>query len=304
MPNGKNWNDIFREIGEEAQRRTNPYDYVRQKYIKAFSKATNRNVVCYYSGWLEKTSPQFSLITSINDEDKNGFMACFHKLDVNKGLDLILHLPGGNVAATESIIHYIRSKFGDDIRTFVPQISMSGGTMLAFCGKEIWMGKHSNLGPIDPQFGSQPATLVIEEFDRAFNEIKADPSKIHVWRPILEQIPPTFLSACQQAVDWSKEIGKKALIDGMFKGQNDAQNIVNNIVEKFCDVNNNKHHSRHIQPDECIAMGLKIKRFEEDQVFQDLILNIHHAFMMTLINTKAAKIIENNRGILHNISVQ
>ncbi len=146
-------------------------------------------------------------------------MACFHQMNFTKGPDLILHSPGGQVAATESIIHYIRSKFADDVRVFVPQLSMSGGTMIALTGKEIWMGVHSNLGPIDPQFGLQPTQLVIEEFDRAMKEIKKDPDKLAVWRPILEQIHPTFISACESAIEWSREIGKRTLKDGMFKGQ-------------------------------------------------------------------------------------
>jgi ClpP class serine protease len=87
----------------------------------------------------------------INDEDKNGFMLCIHKLDKSKGLDLFLHTPGGSGAATESLVHYLRQIFGNDIRAFVPQLAMSAGTIIACACKEIFMGKHSNLGPVDPQ---------------------------------------------------------------------------------------------------------------------------------------------------------
>ena len=41
--------------------------------------------------------------------------------------------------------------FGEDIRAIIPQTSMSGGTMIACSCKEILMGKHSSLGPVDPQ---------------------------------------------------------------------------------------------------------------------------------------------------------
>lgn len=47
-------------------------------------------------------------------------MAVIHKLDKDKGLDLILHTPGGDVAATESIIDYLQSIFKDNIRVIVP----------------------------------------------------------------------------------------------------------------------------------------------------------------------------------------
>lgn len=50
----------------------------------------------------------------------------------------------------ESLIYCVRSLFGDNIRVFVSQLAMSGGTVLALMGKESWMGKHGSLGPVDP----------------------------------------------------------------------------------------------------------------------------------------------------------
>ena len=299
----KNWNEVFEEISEENRKRKNPHDIVRTRYLAAFSEKTGRNTICYYSGWLEKSAPQFSNVTSINDEDKNGFMACLHGLDTQKGLDLFLHSPGGDVAATESIIHYLRSKFGRNIRVFVPQLSMSGGTMMAFCGFEIWMGRHSNLGPIDPQFGSQPATLVLQEVQRALDEIEANPNRVHIWRPILEQIPPTYLSACENAIRWSKEIGRKTLSEGMFADRDDREDIANKIVNFFADADQQMHHSRHIHREECIGIGLKVKAFEDDQNMQDLVLPIHHAIMAALMNTATAKIICNQNGIAHQVNI-
>lgn len=299
----KNWNQVYEEIADEGRRRKNPHDIVRNRYLDQLTKVTGRNVICYYSGWLEKSAPQFSNVVSITDEDKNGFMACFHGLDTRVGLDLFLHSPGGSVAATESIIHYIRSKFGKNIRVFVPQLSMSGGTMIAFCGKEIWMGRHSNLGPIDPQFGPQPATLVLQEIETALAEIKSDPDRIHIWRPIFEQIPPTYLSACKNAIRWSKEIGRKALCDGMFADDENRDEIVSKIVDFFADADQRMHHSRHIHREDCEQIGLKIMHFENDQSMQDLVLPIHHSLMFALMNTAAAKIICNQNGILHQINV-
>ena len=46
-------------------------------------------------------------------------MQAVYGLDKTKGLDLILHTPGGNTAATESIVHYLRAIFGTDIRACI-----------------------------------------------------------------------------------------------------------------------------------------------------------------------------------------
>jgi len=61
-----------------------------------------------------------------------------HGLNREKGLDLFLHTPGGDFATTESMVHYLRQTFGTNIRCFIPQLAMSGGTMMACACKEIY----------------------------------------------------------------------------------------------------------------------------------------------------------------------
>src|SRR6266508_5267212 len=95
------WNEILTEITATGS----TYDVVRRKYLVHLHEVTDRNVIVYYSGWLQK--PQIAAegaSVAIDDGDKNGFMATIHKLDRSKGLDLILHTPGGEIAATESIV--------------------------------------------------------------------------------------------------------------------------------------------------------------------------------------------------------
>ena len=42
------------EIREEIKHIGSPFDVVRRKYIKELSEYTGRNVIIYYSGWLQK----------------------------------------------------------------------------------------------------------------------------------------------------------------------------------------------------------------------------------------------------------
>lgn len=141
-----NWNEVLLEIQKEQQNNpeSNPLDTVRRRYLKKIQEITGRNVIAYYSGWLQKPDAPD---TAVNDKDKSGFMLTIHRLDKNLGLDLILHTPGGDIAATESLVDYLYSIFGKNIRVVVPQISMSAGTMIALSAKEVLMGKHSNWGP-------------------------------------------------------------------------------------------------------------------------------------------------------------
>ncbi len=113
--------------------------------------------------------------------------------------------------------------FKSDIRAIVPQIAMSGGTLIACASKQIVMGAHSNLGPIDPQVQGVPAIGVIEEFKKAAKEIKKEPSKVHVWQPILSKYHPTFLSQCQHAIDHSSEVARENLEKIMFENDSNRK---------------------------------------------------------------------------------
>src|SRR5580692_5685080 len=108
-----NWHEIFTEIqntqtqGQMLQ--VAAPNLVRHRYLQQLRAHTQRNIIAYYSGWLSKGNV---FLSEINDEDKNGFMTTVHNLDRTVGLDLILHTPGGGIAATQSIMSYLHKMFG------------------------------------------------------------------------------------------------------------------------------------------------------------------------------------------------
>ena len=120
-------------------------------------------------------------------------MLAIHELDRDKGLDLILHTPGGDGQATVSLVEYLREMFGTDMRAIVPQIAMSAGTMIACSCREIMMGKQSSIGPVDPQFGVIAAANLLEEVKKAKTDIITNPNLAMFWNPILGKITPSFL---------------------------------------------------------------------------------------------------------------
>ncbi len=285
------WAEILNELNSTPS----PFDIVRRKYLKNLFELTDRNVIIYYSGWLQK--PNLSGL-ELNDSDKNGFMNCIHNLDKSKGLDLILHTPGGDTAATESLVDYLKAVFGNDIRAFIPQLAMSAGTMVACACKEIVMGKHSSLGPIDPQLGGLPAHGVVEEFRRAHEEMKRDPSKAMVWQLIIQKYQPTFLGECEKAIELSEKMVKEWLISNMFSDlpPAEAEAKVTKIVKDLGDHAITKSHSRHLSMKKCQEIGLVTRALEDNHELQDAVLSIHHACIQTLSMTGAYKIIENHLG--------
>lgn len=293
-----NWDAVLKEISRTPPANgQSPHDLVRRNYLAKLHQKINRNIIAYYSGFLHKPNVEG---IAISDEDKNGFMLSIHKLDRNRGLDLFLHTPGGDIAATESLVHYLKEMFPNDIRVIVPQIAMSAGTMIACACNEIVMGKHSNLGPVDPQFNGIPAIGIITEIQRAFDEIKADQRASLLWNPILSRLTPSFVQQCHWAIERSKEFLVKALSEGIFRDMPAMERAaaVDKIVQRLTDLSQNKSHNKHFHYQDCRDMGLHVKLIEDDLdgETQDLILTVHHCYMHALSNTPSFKIIENHLG--------
>lgn len=291
------WGDILKRL----QSTPNPLDDMRRRYLGVMEKYTGRNVIAYYSAFMQKPGLQG---TGIDDNDKNAFMQAVCGLDRSKGLDLILHTPGGQVAAAESLVTYLKALFGNNIRVFVPQIAMSAGTMIALSSQKIVMGKQSNLGPIDPQFGGMSCAGIIEEFDDACKAVSSNPQMAHVWGPIIAKYHPTFIGDCKKAIEWADGIVKKWLTENMFSEYTDAKDRAEAVVNNLSSHNTTFSHSRHIHIEELRQLGLVIDALEglddrsidDCKDLQDCVLTVHHSFMQTFASTNALKIVENHTG--------
>jgi len=257
------WNDIL----DEAKKAGSTNDLIRRKYLKRLRAHTNRNIIANFSAWLQKPFLGNVPAFSIGDSDMTGFMASIHKLKPETGLDLILHTPGGSLAATEAVVTYLRKKFGHDIRAIVPQLAMSAGTMMALASEKVIMEKHSSLGPIDPQVNGVPAHGIIEEFDTAVRETGQNNSF------------------------WT------GLKSGMLAGQKDGSSIAKKIVDELGDHAVTKSHDRHYSIDQIERLGVRVSELETDNKLQDLVLSYHHAAIQTFASSNAVKIIENHREI-------
>lgn len=281
------WDEILKELNETMSQA----DFVRRKYLKQLAEYTGRNVIAYYSAFLNRAN---EANTEINDLDMTGFMNALRGMDCSKGLDLILHTPGGSPAAAEAIINYLRSKFNKDIRVIVPQIAMSAGTMMACSAKTIVMGKQSSLGPVDPQFNGIPAYNIKMEFEEAKKDLASNPENAQYWAIKLQQYPAAFLKTAIDAIQLSSTLLREWLSTCMFEESD--RDIVDAIVSKLNEHDDSKTHGRHFNIEFCKSIGLKIESLEDDDKLQDAVLSVHHAYMLTLSGTDCIKIIESNNG--------
>lgn len=318
------WGEILKELqgpAQELQRKiarrelppTTPiaidFDGVRRKYLRTLCEHTHRPAVLYATAW---TTPKLGVdpdLLSITPEDVQGFMEVMHGVPEGS-LDLILHSPGGSAEAAESLVSYLRSRFSD-IRVFVPHAAMSAATMLACSANRVSMGKHSFLGPTDPQFVLNtelgrlpcPAHAIIEQFELAKKECANNPAALPAWLPMLRQYGPALIVRCQLAQELSEELVSKWLEKYMLSGNQKSAEV---IAAHLADHKKFKSHSRFIDREQARGLGLVIEDLEGDQRTQDAVLSVFHAASHTFAGSPTVKIIENHLGkaFIKSLSIQ
>lgn len=264
-----------------------------KNYLKEHSEKTKRNVVVYASNFLTNDEDE----VYIDCFDKIGFVKVIENLDKSKGLDLILHTPGGSISDTESIIEYLHSVFKGDIRAIIPQMAMSGGTLIACSCKEIIMGKQSSLGPVDPQILDVSAKNVIKEYELAKKEISKQPEVLPFWSILLDKYPANFMFECKNSIEWTNEILDNALKNSMFNEKENSKKI-DRIKCALITGNTTKDHTQNLSVNKCKEIGLNIKNLEDNRTMQNLILSIHYSYLNYFTLKKASKIFVNQKGMI------
>jgi hypothetical protein len=292
------------EIQEEiTSAKGGAQDAVRRKYLVELSDHTKRDTIMMSSAFSsQKIQNLPNFLVSITNEDIQGVMSALHGLKNNK-LDIILHSPGGSIEAVEQIVNYLRNKY-NDIRVIIPQNAMSAATLIACAADEIIMGKHSAIGPIDPQITfpmesghfTAPAQSILDEFVRAKEEIKSDPSTAPIWVRRLDKYPIGFLKICENTIDLSKDIAARWLKTWMLKTNPQKETQAKEIAEWLCNTNLHKTHGRPIDINEAREKKMIITALEDDNDLQDKVLSVFHAAMVTHMVSNCVKFTENQNG--------
>lgn len=96
---------------------------------------------------------------------------------------------------------------------------------------------------------------------------------------------------CEQAIELSDDLADEILSKTISEKSKRKK-----ILDAFNNNDTTKVHSRHISKEKCKEVGLKIIDMEDDQYLQDMILSLHHCYMIYLEQTIVTKIVENNIG--------
>lgn len=296
------WQDIKNEIlaTRLPEIPTGDFDCVRRAKYRLVSSITGFPLLVYATAFHNPIKAQVAApFLNIDISDKDGFYEIMRNVD-SEAVDVFLHSPGGSAEATESIVRILRSKF-KAIRFIITGAAKSAATMLALSGDRILMDKSAELGPIDPQVRVRgrfsPAGSIIEQFDRAAEELKKDPSQLPVWLPILQEFAPALLVECENYIRLSATLVKEWLTMYMFKDSRNAKEKAKTVADYLTDEKNTLSHARRIGFEQLKKLGVKVDLLEDqNSTIQDAVRQLHFAIMATLDETGAAKIFENSEG--------
>ncbi len=291
------WDEILGLVATTTDEDGIPdFDRVRRLFLKILSETTGRATILYASAWVQK--PTHADQSGISDEDLHALMTVSSGLQT-PNVDLILHSPGGAVYSAEAFGLYLRERF-QHVRVFVPNLAMSAATMIACLADEVFMGKHSFLGPTDPQIPVYTpsgwrivAALDVLEQARRARYSTFDPVESASWQAMLNQYGADIVRRSERAVAFAEELTRHWLTNYLLRidptaAPDVAQWLSNN--EYWRD------HGRHIARSTLCNRGVPIGSLEDDDVLQDLVLSVFHATTHTFAGTQVVKIVENHLG--------
>lgn len=298
------WSELLEEFRGKAQSEPDWLDKKLQEILNAISLSRDSAAVIFYaSGFLQKADEN----VSITREDINGFMNALYEAPTANGLTLILHTPGGDPNAVESVVEYLHSKF-QRIEVIVPYLAMSGGAMISLASDLLILGRQSQLGPIDPQFliGNKvhSARAIQEGFNKAREDIENNTRLAHLWAPILQNMGPSLVLEADKALSYSKGLVANWLNNRMLKDieqEEERRKKANNIAAYFNAEGTLEHdqihvHGQRIGAEKLEELGLKLEFLERDQSLQNDVLTAYHLMTLIFEMGPSIKFIASNRG--------
>lgn len=290
---------------KEIEKRNNDFDGVRRERIRAVEALTGRPLLIYASAFLNRGKVQASGgEVGIDGNDKLAFDEVVTGLDHDKGLDVLLHSPGGEPEAAEAIVEILRGEF-QSLRFIVPDQAKSAATMMCCAGDEILMDHRSELGPIDPQMVIPrgdgqivfaPAQGIIDQFDRAKKSLAKKPEYLPAWLPILQPLSPALLTQCEEADRLSRELVSSWLTRYMFHDKQDPKALAEAATTFLADAKVHLSHRRRITIDQLLALQMNMTDLRGNPPLREAIWSLYHSISWTFDRTNAFKITENGHG--------
>lgn len=230
---------------QNAQQRFNH----RQDLLRQIEAKTGRPLIVYAANMNVANIPN-----SLDHSDITPFGDLTSAIK-GTSVDVLMHSPGGLAEAAERIVHLLRARFSS-VRFVIPHSAFSAATMLAASGDELVLDDTSALGPIDPQIQFRdpqtgqtsivPTQAILEGFENAKTEIKADPDVLGVYLPLLNKLDLALFEVCKNANKLAEELVTEWLRNYLLKDEPDPLARAKEITEYLSKHKQRLSHGRPI----------------------------------------------------------
>lgn len=221
----------------------------------------------------------FNHPVQIEDADVDALEAILQRLDLTKGLVLLVSSPGGNGLSAERIVNTCRAYSGThDYWAIVPGKAKSAATIVCMGASKILMANSSELGPVDPQIfpiedGKRKAFSLhnlVNGYDRLFKEAVAVNGKLEPYLQQLAKYDDREINTYRGIIQLSSDIAKKVLGSGMNAGKA-AADIEKDIQVFLNPAAGTLAHGRPIFLPEALDCGLKCEQIDvKSRLWQDI----------------------------------
>jgi len=139
------------------------------------------------------------------------------------------------------------------------------------------------------------AHSIVEQFEKAKQEISANIKAAHAWAPILHSIGSALLKEAQRTHSYGKDIIKEWLEKYMFSDHESPALTAANVAKYFSSVQHGVHGKR-IGREKAKALKLEIVNMENDPELQDSIMTLYHLITLSFESSNAVKIVQSSSG--------
>lgn len=267
---------------------------IRQKLMEEVEKVTGRQIITYVSSFADHPAAQ------VNDGDAEIIENIFRSWGKIKGLDLLIHSPGGSAESAERIVEAIYT-YTDDLRVIIPKQAKSAATMIAMGSREILMSDTSEIGPIDPQIqyganGWIAVQSIIKAYKQLTDEIEVklkNGENYDAQLVLLNKIDPIMLREANKHMQLAKDIAVKLLNRKMFR---DKKIKEEDVEKNFVDDSKTFSHGRLINWNTAKnTLGLTIEHIDKFDLLWKLIWEIYVRTTAAINQHRFAKLIEDKK---------
>ena len=263
-----------RPVISQVLREQNQEPSTRRNLLIDLERELMRPVVSFFTS--------FHYAVMIEDKDVDMLEGILQKIDLSKGLALMINSPGGNGLAAERIINLCRSysKTGE-YWAIVPGKAKSATTMICFGASKIIMGPVSELGPIDPQFTTyeegNPKWFsvynIIKSYEDLFGRAVKEKGNLEPYLQQLSKYDEREIKECKAALSLSEDIAIQTLKAGMM--ENLSKDNIKKKIKIFLTPERTKTHGRPIYRDEAKKCGLNIESKNVNDKVWELIYELY-----------------------------